>query len=269
MKTKLNAALGLLLATLFIFATCKNKQATTGKNLDNTDTLQKWLKTLKAGEVYFGTHDIPDSFKHLIPILDSMLLVDQKYRFGMNKPGTNEFKEREQWYHRHVATIEAADQANAKWADSVIARHGWLGYKQIGMTGYTAMFLIIQHADMKTQERYLPLLKKALSDKKLLPSHYAMLYDRVEMHHRRPQRFGTQIARVSSRDSDIYPLLNPDSVDYYRKELGIPQPFASYLSTFGLKWDLERYKKELPSLKAKYKVVYPRDTLFAYKHRWY
>lgn len=268
MRKSLLAAFGLAVATLFIFATCRNKQATTGRNFDNTDTLRKWLKFVKAGEVFYGT-DVPDSLRHLVPILDSILLVDQKYRFGMNKPGTKEFQERAEWGYRNLAEIKAAERASARWADSVINRHGWLGYKQIGMTGYNTMFSIIQHADLETQERYLPLFKKAVADKKMLPSHCAMLYDRIEMRNRRPQRYGTQVARISSRDSDIYPLLDPDSVDHYRRELGMVQHFAGYLKIFGLKWDAERYKKELPALKAKYKVVYPRDTLFSYRHRWF
>src|SRR4051794_6865535 len=76
---------------------------------------------------------VTDSLKYLLPILDSVLANDQKYRYGMNLGSTEERDEKMQQFNRHAKEIRATDQKDLEVVKAIIAKHGWLGYKDIGM----------------------------------------------------------------------------------------------------------------------------------------
>src|SRR5436190_12861202 len=50
------------------------------------------------------------------------------------------------------------DSTNLAKVSSIIDKHGWLGKSQIGNRANYTLWLVIQHADLKTQEKYLPLM---------------------------------------------------------------------------------------------------------------
>lgn len=196
---------------------------------------------------------VSDSIKYLLPILDTVLLRDQEYRISMQ----GKSKKQQQRIRKEIASnagkIAENDKRNLQIVESIISKHGWLGQKDIGMKANTTMFMVIQHADLKTQEKYLPLLKQAVADKKLLAANYAMLVDRIEMKNKRPQIYGTQIVTEKGIHY-IYPLLNPDSVEVWRQSLGMFTSLQSYAKMFNVEWNVEEYKKILPELMKKYGV---------------
>jgi len=196
---------------------------------------------------------VSDSLKYLLPILDTVLLRDLEYRISMQ----GKSKKQQQRIRKEIASnagkIAENDKKNLQIVESIISKHGWLGQKDIGMKANTTMFMVIQHADLKTQEKYLPLLKQAVADKKLLAANYAMLVDRIEMKNKRPQIYGTQIV-TEKGISNIYPLLNPDSVEVWRQSLGMFTSLQSYAKMFNVEWNVEEYKKILPELMKKYGV---------------
>jgi len=196
---------------------------------------------------------VADSLKYLLPILDSVLLRDQEYRIPMQGKSKKEQERIRKQIAANTQKITESDKKNLAIIEEIINKHGWLGQKEIGMKASTTMFMVIQHADLKSQERYLPILRQALMEKKLLAANYAMLIDRIEVKNKRPQIFGTQIITEKGA-SHIYPLLNPDSVDVWRKSIGMITPFQSYTKMFSIEWDIEAYKKILPELKRRYKV---------------
>src|SRR5687767_5506579 len=60
---------------------------------------------------------------------------------------------------------EAIDRANMARLAQIIQRYGWPGIKQVGEQASSAAFLIIQHAGLEEQRRYLPVLKAAVAEK--------------------------------------------------------------------------------------------------------
>lgn len=178
-------------------------------------------------------------------------------------------KEQQQRIRKEIASnagkIAENDKKNLQIIESIISKHGWLGQKDIGMKANATMFMVIQHADLKTQEKYLPLLKQAVADKKLLAANYAMLVDRIEMKNKRPQIYGTQIL-TEKGISNIYPLLNPDSVEVWRQYLGMFTSLQSYAKMFNVEWNVDEYKKVLPELKKKYGV---KDTLISNTQKFF
>lgn len=195
----------------------------------------------------------PDSLKHLLPVLDSVLARDQRYRFLSLEKNNKIRNLAYEYVLKHKNDIIALDQENYRIVDSILNKYGWLSIVDVGMRGSNALFMVIQHAPYTTQERYLPMLQDAVKNKKLPGANYAILVDRIEASQKRPQLFGTQIIQASDT-AYLFPLANVDSIDTWRKRIGISQTFASYLDFFKIHWDPEAYKKSLPQLRAKFRV---------------
>ncbi|HUS01490.1 MAG TPA: DUF6624 domain-containing protein [Chitinophagaceae bacterium] len=228
-----------LIAFTTLYFSCNTKKQTSSNEL-----LKQMMQLKDPMEAY-----VPDSLKYLIPILDTVFVTDQEYRYGMNQRTGKDSMKMMQEFVNHLKEINATTAKNIKIVSEILDKYGWLGFKDVGMRGSLAIFYVIQHADLKTQEKFLPLIKTAVAQKKAAPPQYAMLYDRIELRNHRPQMYGTQVG-----DKEVEPLLSPDSVDSWRKSIGMDS-LKYYLKGFKLQWNKEEYKKVLPELKKKYKVL--------------
>lgn len=190
--------------------------------------------------------------KPLIAILDSILIDDQKYRkqlAAIEKEFGGESEELKSHWH----IIKEKDSINLIKIKSILEQYGWLGSDVIGAQGNSTLFLVIQHSDQITQEKYLPMMREAVKDGKAQGSSLALLEDRVALGQGRRQVYGSQIGRDS--ETLLYyvlPLDDPDNVDKRRLAVGL-QSMADYVSRWQLKWDVELYKKELLAREAKNK----------------
>lgn len=202
--------------------------------------------------------NVSDSLKHLIPILDSILESDQQYRWGMiNNPYGKAAQEKAfANFMSHKKEQKLIDSINVIKVTAIINRYGWLGYKTIGVQESKALFMVIQHADKTTQEKYLPLLRKAVIEKKEFPHHLAMLEDRVTLKNKQYQIYGTQILTTPTKNY-LFPLIDPEKVIERRKAIGLDSAsFQNYLNQFKIKWDIETYNQELPIVKKLMKKLY-------------
>lgn len=128
-----------------------------------------------------------------------------------------------------------------------------MGADVVGGQGNSTLFLVIQHADQATQEKYLPMMREAVKNGKAQGSSLALLEDRVALGQGKRQIYGSQIGR--DPETQIYfisPLEDPDNVDKRRAEVGL-QSLADYASRWQITWDVEQYKKDLPQLEEKVK----------------
>lgn len=150
--------------------------------------------------------------------------TDQRYRLQIDdtarKYGSNS-RQMTGLYKRMAAT----DSANLIKIDSLINKYGWLGPDLVGSDGTATLFAVIQHADLKTQKRYLPMLRDAAKTGKLKPAHLALLEDRVALKEGREQIYGSQLTYPGYA---VLPLENPDSVDIRRAAVGL-EPLSVYL----------------------------------------
>ena len=222
---------------LTVLCSCSEKKHT------SNDLLKQMMQLKDPMEDY-----VPDSLKYLIPILDSVFISDQEYRFGMNQKTGKDSTRMLEEFTNHSKEITVTSEKNVKIVSGILDKYGWLGFKDIGMRGSLAIFFVIQHADLQTQEKYFPVIQAALREKKIAPAQYAMLSDRVDLRNHRAQRYGTQVG-----DKEVEPLLDPDSVDSWRKSLGLDS-LKFYLKAFKLQWNKEDYKRKLPELKKKYGI---------------
>jgi len=190
--------------------------------------------------------------KPLVATLDSIYVEDQKYRQqidGIEKKYGWESKEMKD----HWKIIQEKDSINLIKVKSILDKYGWLGDDVIGGQGNSTLFLVIQHSDQVTQEKYLPMMQEAVKHGKAQGSSLALLEDRVALGQGKRQIYGSQIGRDPK--TQIYyvsPLEDPDNVDKRRASVGLG-PLADYVSHWQIKWDVEHYKKDLPKLEEKTK----------------
>jgi hypothetical protein len=146
-----------------------------GQN-EQDDTLPSPFKILYAMDVY-RTRAV-DSLKYLIPILDSVWESDQKYRYHRANETAAASVER---FNRHAKEIRYIDSVNVVIVTGILDRYGWIDKKRIGFLEGSALFFVIQHANIDIQEKYLPSLRKAVFDKIESPHNLTMLEDRVSL----------------------------------------------------------------------------------------
>lgn len=144
--------------------------------------------------------------------------------------------------------IDASDTANLAAVEAILARHGWLGPKQVGTKANSALFLVIQHADLAIQQKYLPLMREAVKAGKAAGSSLALLEDRIALREGRRQTYGSQIFTNPDGTNYVAPLDDPDHVDTRRAAVGLG-PLADYVKRWNITWDPVAYKELLPTLK--------------------
>ena len=120
------------------------------------------------------------------------------------------------------------DEANVALVDSVVAARGWPGRSTVGEEGALAAFLVVQHAPIDVQERYLPLLQAAVAAGDTEPWHLAYLTDRVLVRTDRPQRYGSQFQDdPETGERSLLPVEDPEHVNARRAAIGMP-PLDGY-----------------------------------------
>lgn len=178
----------------------------------------------------------------LLPILDTIYKDDQSYRIQLSNLKKNNAPAEE--ITSVSKLIVKKDSLNLIKVSKIINKYGWLGPQDIGMDGSQALFLVIQHADLKTQKQFYAIVKKAEQEGKTLSSNLAILEDRIAMREGRNQLYGSQGFKDKTTNKNyIYPILDPDKLDERRKSMGMP-PMNTYVAD----WNLENYKKELPKI---------------------
>ena len=189
--------------------------------------------------------------KPLVATLDTIRMEDQQYRMqldGLNaKYGYQSKKVRDMW-----TIINEKDSLNLIKIKAILDKYGWLGPEEIGYDGNQTLFLVIQHSDLATQQKYLPVMRDAVKKSKAQPSALALLEDRVALREGKRQMYGSQVGSNPDGTNYILPLDDPDNVDKRRAEVGLG-PLSEYVARWNIKWDPETYKKELPGIEARQK----------------
>lgn len=167
--------------------------------------------------------------------LDSIFETDQSLRMIVDsieqKYGFESEETQEIWQKIHKN-----DSINLIKIDSIISKYGWLGVDKIGEKGNATLFLVIQHSDLKTQEKYLPVMKDAVKKGNANGSDLALLIDRIEMFNGRPQVYGSQIQYIDGKYT-IYKIIDEKNVNKRRSEVGL-QPLEEYVKIWNIDYKL-------------------------------
>ncbi|NIJ52626.1 DUF6624 domain-containing protein [Dyadobacter arcticus] len=157
---------------------------------------------------------------HLIAILDTVLANDQQYRLTVNDT-INKYGMNSRQVDEMNRLILIEDSINLPIVTGLLNDFGWPGSEIIAQHGNT-IFLVLQHSDLATQQKYLPLMRDAVKRDAAENSSLALLEDRVALGQGRCQIYGSQIGFDENTNSYyVLPLTDPDHVDERRKEAGL------------------------------------------------
>jgi len=169
--------------------------------------------------------------------LDSIYTTDQKYRHMMDSIVSNYGLNSEQASMIFIK-MEKNDSLNQIRVKQILDQYGWIGADEVGDTAGTALFLVIQHADQATQEKYLPMLREAVKNRKAKGSHLAMMEDRVALGQGKKQLYGTQIKKDPLTGKFyLAPIEDEVNVNKLRAEVGL-QPLEEYVKRWNIEYRL-------------------------------
>lgn len=181
--------------------------------------------------------------------LDSIYELDQGIRRKYPEM-TKKYERGSIELNNYFAEMRRIDSSNEIYISGILDKYGWLGADEVGGRGNSTLFLVIQHAPLETQEKYLPMMQLAVKEGKASGSQLALLEDRIALRNNRPQIYGSQIGSMPNNgEKVVLPLLDPKNVNQRRAEVGLG-PIEDYTERFGFRWDIDWYEENLPELEA-------------------
>ena len=118
--------------------------------------------------------------------------------------------------------IEEVDSTN----QVIVARLLDSGWPQgLSDEANNAIWLVIDHAPIDYQLRYMPLIEEQVATGAISKSQYATLFDRIRMRQGEPQRYGTQTVQRRSAEQNasiyVWPVENPRKLNRLRRAMGL------------------------------------------------
>jgi hypothetical protein len=133
--------------------------------------------------------------------------------------------------------IHFIDSCNLAQVEKLIDRYGWLGKNVVGTKGNQTLFLVIQHADLKTQKKYLLYLQKSVNQEESNAADLALLQDRMLMRQHMKQIYGSQVIYNDQGRPEFYPIEDEKNVNLRRQNVGL-EPIEDYAGYFGIEYKL-------------------------------
>lgn len=125
------------------------------------------------------------------------------------------------------------DSLNQQRIAAIIDQYGWPGKSLVGKEASKAVFLVIQHASLEIQRKYLPQFREPVTKGESSSSNLAYLEDRILMREGKPQLYGTQIITDNAGQKKFYNIYDEVNVDERRLKIGLG-PLAEYGKRFNI-----------------------------------
>jgi hypothetical protein len=120
------------------------------------------------------------------------------------------------------AIKERLNNENVSRLTQIIDDKGWPQKSAVGSRAASVAFLIVQHSDLETQKKYLPMLMAAANIGEAEWSSLALLIDRIEMGEGRPQIYGSQVSyNTHTKKYEPYQVVDEQHLDKRRKAAGL------------------------------------------------
>ena len=207
--------------TLFLLITIsctnKNKSKKSITSIDRTENLIAVLDTIWEKE------------QTPIRLRDSLINI-----YGAESKEAEVYQKEYRKNHTH----------NIKKIKKILDKYDWPELTQIGEQGNRTICNVLQHADQKTREHYIPLMKQAVLDKKLEPRFLVRAEDRIATDKGELQIYGGQMKYYPETKSfNVWPVYDPINIDKRRAEIGL-EPIAEFLKNrFDFEWNIEEQIK--------------------------
>jgi len=181
----------------------------------------------------------------LMAQLDTIHQEDQNYRIRITEIlGKSQRSESDNIeFIALLKIMNEKDSINLLKIEKILNEYGWLGADVIGEQGNKTLFLVIQHSDLETQLKYLPMMREAVKLGNVKRKDFALLEDRTAVRQGKRQIYGSQIFKdYDTGESYVYPLIEPEKVNERRAEVGL-EPIEDYVKCVGMIWDVEKHKE--------------------------
>ena len=125
--------------------------------------------------------------------------------------------------------LDETDSTNLVSVSHILDTYGWPS--GLSDEANEAIFLVIDHSDLKTMNKYIGLFRDAVEKGYLSMNDFVTMEDRMLMNAGKPQKYGTQAySLVEDGKTVIYiwPVEDPDKLDALRKSVGL-MPIGEYL----------------------------------------
>lgn len=125
--------------------------------------------------------------------------------------------------------IEKVDNENVLFLKKHLPADGWFKISRDGASVASDAWVIVQHAhDENFQLDILKKIEPLVAVKEANGEDYALLFDRIQVSHGKPQRFGSQIGCIAGKFS-TGPIEDPRGLDERRARVGL-KPFKDYFA---------------------------------------
>ena len=132
--------------------------------------------------------------------------------------------------------MQRTDARNLVRVTAIIDQYGWPGKSLVGRSGSVTVFLVIQHSDLTTMQKYLPLMRQATAKGEMEKQSLALVEDRVLTFQNKPQIYGSQLhTDPQTGKTEFLPIADEAHVDERRARMGL-EPLADYARGFGLNY---------------------------------
>ena len=192
----------------------------------------RWIPFLLSSLLFATIVDCQGQQPHELLRVELELIYDLDQRDRQNVHGYAPGAQKDSV----IAHMMHQDSVNRVRVTAIIDSAGWLGEAEGGRTANQALFLVLQHADARpdVQARYLEEMRLAVEQGRARAHELAMLEDRVEVNHGRPQSYGSQIGWTDGRPF-VKPMIDEERVNERRAAVGL-EPLERYTERFGFTW---------------------------------
>ncbi len=145
----------------------------------------------------------------------------------------------------YALQMERTDSTNLVTVKRILDTYGWPS--GLSEDANNAIFLVIDHSDLETMNKYLGVFQDAASRGILPMQDLVTLEDRILMDFGCTQFYGTQSRQISKdgkTQTYIWPVRNPDSLNERRASVGLPT-IEEYLELFAKQGITVIYDPEL------------------------
>ncbi|RDV15672.1 hypothetical protein DXT99_09330 [Pontibacter diazotrophicus] len=169
--------------------------------------------------------------------LEQIYKTDQEIRMKI-EPVQKEFGPESPQMKALWEEMAKTDEANKKEVVAILEKYGWPGKSMVGPQANSAAFLVIQHSDKETMEKYLPMLREAVAKGEAAKSQLALMEDRVRMNNGQPQLYGSQLRmNAETGQYELYTIEDEVNVDKRRASMDL-EPLTDYMKRFGIDYQV-------------------------------
>jgi hypothetical protein len=204
-------------------------------------SVQGWEKVLEKVQANLDEYE-KDFDKPLKKRLEEIYVRDQTFRqlYGEAEDKFGRDSEQMMFFWKVVAEHDSLNEVEII---KILDERGWVGKSVVGGKANMTLWLVIQHAPIETQEKYLPMLEASVKAGESRGNHLALLVDRIQMRNGKPQTYGSQIRTDEKTGKDyVYEIWDPEYVNQRRKEVGLG-PIEQYIKRWGIEWTVEQKEK--------------------------